>query len=191
VITVTSEKEKKQNGELYDPDDADLVEERSRARELIRRYNQTTEGEGDRRQHLLRELFGTIDGTAHVTPPFRCDYGYNIHVGENFYTNFDCVILDACRVEIGSDCMLAPGVHIYTATHPLNATERINGPEYAIPVTVGDNVWIGGHATLNPGVTVGDESVIASGAVVTEDVPDGVVVQGNPAEITKEIDENL
>lgn len=186
---MASEKEKKQSGELYDPEDPELVEERHRARELARQYNQTTESESEQRRDVLRELFGTIDDTAHVTPPFRCDYGYNIHVGEGFYANFDCVVLDVCRVEIGSNCMLAPGVHIYTATHPLNATERINGLEYGKPVTIGDNVWVGGHATINPGVTVGDESVIASGAVVTEDVPDGVVVQGNPAEITKEIDE--
>lgn len=188
---MASEKEKKQNGKLYDPEDPELGEERRRARELTRQYNQTTESEGEQRRRVLQELFGTIDDTAHVNPPFRCDYGYNIHVGENFYANFDCIVLDACRVEIGSNCMLAPGVHIYTATHPLNATERINGTEYGMPVTIGDNVWIGGHATINPGVTVGDDTVIASGAVVTEDVPDSVVVQGNPAEITKEIDEGL
>jgi maltose O-acetyltransferase len=183
-----SEKEKKQSGTLYDPTDSELVAERTQARELTRQYNQTKESEADRRQELLSELFGTADNTTHINPPFQCDYGYNIHVGENFFAHFDCVVLDTCRVDIGKNCMIAPGVHIYTATHPLDANERINGPEYGKPVTIGDNVWIGGRAVLNPGVTVGDDSVIASGAVITEDVPDGVVVQGNPAEIVKKLD---
>lgn len=109
-------------------------------------------------------------------------------LGESFYANFDCVVLDVCRVEIGRNCQLGPGVHIYTATHPLEATERIEGPEYGKPVTVGANVWIGGRAVLNPGVTVGENSVVASGAVVTEDVPDDVVVQGNPATVVTELE---
>lgn len=183
-----SEKEKMLDGELYDADDPELLAERHQAHELTRRYNRTAADDQTERQELLEELFGSLGDECVVEPPFRCDYGYNIHVGENFYANFDCVILDVCRVNIGQNCQIGPGVHIYTATHPLDASERIKGPEYGKPVTVGDTVWIGGQAVLNPGVTVGDNSVIASGAVVTEDVPEDVVMQGNPATVVKEID---
>jgi len=183
-----SEKEKMLTGELYDADDPELVADRKRARELTKCYNRTTADDKIERQELLENLFGSLGDECVIEPPFRCDYGYNIHVGENFYANFDCVILDVCRVDIGQNCQIGPGVHIYTATHPLDASERIKGPEYGKPVTVGDNVWIGGKAVLNPGVTVGDNSTIASGAVVTEDVPENVVVQGNPATVVKELD---
>ncbi|WP_363464194.1 sugar O-acetyltransferase [Halogeometricum borinquense] len=182
-----SEKEKMLAGDRYDPTDPTLAEERLAARRLTREYNATWEGEDERREAILRELLGSVGENPEIEPPFNCDYGYNIHVGDDFFANFDCVILDVCRVEFGDDCMLAPGVHVYTATHPLDAAERTSGKEYGKPVTVGDRVWIGGNAVLNPGVTVGDDSVIASGAVVTEDVPSEVVVQGNPAKIVKEL----
>lgn len=181
------EKEKMLNGELYDAEDPELVAERRRARELTRRYNETRAGDHGQRQQLLDELLGSHGDECRIEPPFRCDYGDNIHVGENFYANFDCVILDVCRVEIGRNCQIGPGVHIYTATHPLAAVERIEGPEYGKPITVGDNVWNGGRAVLNPGVTVGDNAVIAAGAVVTEDVPDDIVVQDNPATVVKQL----
>lgn len=183
-----SEKEKMLKGELYDASDDELVAERRAASELTHRYNETQPGEDAHRRDLLNELFGSIDGDVHVEPPFWCDYGYNIHVGDGFYANFDCVVLDVCPVEFGANCLLGPGVHVYTATHPLDAGERAKGPEYGKPVSVGDDVWIGGRAVLNPGVTVGDGAVVASGAVVTEDVPPDVVVQGNPAEVVKELD---
>ncbi|MEF8822372.1 MAG: maltose acetyltransferase domain-containing protein [Halovenus sp.] len=185
---MSSEKEKMLRGELYDAADPELVAERERARELTRRYNGTTPTEGGERRDLLEELLGALGDDCHVEPPFRCDYGYNISVGENFYANFDCVILDVCQVDIGRNCQIGPGVHIYTATHPIDAAERVEGLEYGKPVTVGDNVWIGGRAGLNPGVTVGDNAVVASGAVVTEDVPDDVVVRCNPATMTKQLD---
>jgi maltose O-acetyltransferase len=185
---MTSEKEKMLNGELYDASDSQLVAERKRARGLTRRYNRTTENDGEQRQHLLEELLGSVGDECYVEPPFRCDYGSNIQVGKRFYANFDCVVLDVCRVEIGRNCLLGPGVHIYTATHPLSVEKRIAGLEYGKPVTIGDDVWIGGRAVLNPGVTVGDSSVIASGAVVTEDVSENVVVQGNPAAVVKELE---
>lgn len=187
---MSSEKEKMLSGELYDPTDPTLVADRNRVRNLTRRYKETKPDDHTNRQALIDELFGSVGDECQMEPPFRCDYGYNIHIGENFYANFDCVILDAGRVEIGRNCMIAPGAHIYTATHPLDAAERIKGLEYAKPVTVGDNVWIGGQAVINPGVTVGDDTVIGSGAVVTEDVPSGVVVQGNPATVVKELDAN-
>ncbi|MDL5361991.1 sugar O-acetyltransferase [Halalkalicoccus sp. NIPERK01] len=185
---MTSERERMLRGELYDASDPRLVAERQRARELAHEYNHTAEDEPDRRERILEELFGSVEGDLFVEPPFRCDYGSNIHVGEDFYANFDCVILDVRRVEFGRDCLLGPGVHVYTATHPLDADERAAGLEYGEPVAVGDGVWIGGRAVLNPGVTVGDGAVIASGAVVTEDVPDGVVVGGNPATVVKTLD---
>jgi len=183
-----SEKEKMLNGERYDPADPELVADRERARGLTRQYNRTAPEDSEERRELLADLFGSLGDDCHVEPPFRCDYGYNIHVGEHFYANFDCVVLDVCRVEVGRNCMVGPGVHIYTATHPLDADERVAGPEYGKPVTVGDDVWIGGRAVLNPGVTVGDNAVVASGAVVTDDVPEDVVVQGNPATVVKELD---
>ncbi|RZH66312.1 maltose acetyltransferase domain-containing protein [Natrinema altunense] len=187
---MTSEKEKMLNGELYDSSDPELVADRNRARELTNRYNNTNPDDRTERERIVEDLFGSVGERYQIEPPFRCDYGYNIHVGESFYANFDCVILDVNRVEIGRNCMLAPGVHIYTATHPIDAAERIKGPEYAEPVTIGDNVWIGGQAVINPGVTVGDDSVVASGAVVTEDVPDEVVVQGNPATVVKDLSDS-
>lgn len=185
---MTSEKERMLNGELYDASDPQLVAERERARELTREYNRTTEDELGRRRDLLEELFGTVESDAFVEPPFRCDYGSNVHVGEGFYANFGCVVLDVYRVAFGRNCLLGPGVHVYAATHPLSAEERAEGLEYGKPVAVGDDVWIGGRAVLNPGVTVGDGSVVASGAVVSEDVPAGVVVGGNPAAIVKELE---
>jgi maltose O-acetyltransferase len=183
-----SEKEKMLRGELYDASDPELVADRERATELTRQYNETRATDEERRRDLLDELLGSLGDDCVVEPPFRCDYGYNVHVGENFYANFDCVVLDVCPVEFGRNCLLGPGVHVYAATHPLRREEGARDPEYGKPVTVGDDVWIGGRAVLNPGVTVGDEAVVGSGAVVTEDVPAGVVVQGNPATVVKKIE---
>ena len=175
-------------GDLYDASDPELVAARERARGLTREYNRTEATERERRRELLDDLFGSVGDGVEVEPPFRCDYGSNLHVGENFYANFDCVVLDAARVEVGDDCQLAPGVHIYTATHPLDAADRTAGPEYAEPVTLGDDVWVGGRAVVNPGVTVGDGAVVGSGSVVTDDVPAGVVVAGNPARLIERIE---
>lgn len=183
-----TEKEKMLHGELYNAADPVLLQERVNARRLTRLYNQTLETDESKRTELLKELFGSTGKSLYIEPTFRCDYGYNIHVGENFYANFDCVFLDVCEIRIGDNCFIAPGVHIYTATHPLNPTERISGIEYGIPVHIGHNVWIGGRAVINPGVKIGNNVVIASGAVVTKDVPDRVVVGGNPARIIKQIE---
>jgi maltose O-acetyltransferase len=182
------ERERMVTGKRYDPDDPELVADRERARELTRRHNRTAPTDRDRRRDLLESLFGTLGDECRVEPPFRCDYGYNVHVGGNFYANFDCVVLDVCPVRFGRNCALGPGVHVYTAAHPLDPAERATGAEYGRPVTVGDDVWIGGRAVLNPGVTVGDGAVVASGAVVPDDVPEGVVVGGNPATVIEEID---
>lgn len=183
-----TEKEKMVNGELYNPADPELATKREEARCKTRLYNQTSETEIEKRTNLLKELFGSTGKDLSVEPNFRCDYGFNIHVGENFYANFDCVILDVCEVRIGDNCFLAPGVHIYTATHPLSPYERNSGVEYAKPITIGHNVWIGGRAVINPGINIGSNAVIASGAVVTKDVPDNVVAGGNPATVIKQID---
>ncbi|WP_442604211.1 maltose acetyltransferase domain-containing protein [Paenibacillus sp. KN14-4R] len=182
-----TEKQKMIDGELYLAADPVLVEERSHARMLTRLYNQTTEIDGDERERLLKKLFGSTGKNLYIEPTFKVDYGYNIQIGENFYANFDCVILDVCPVIFGDNCFLAPGVHIYTATHPLDPIERCSGAEYGKPVKIGHNVWLGGRSVINPGVTIGDNVVVASGAVVTKDVPSNVVVGGNPARVIKEI----
>jgi len=182
-----SEKEKMIAGEIYKPMDPVLVEDRLKTRELTRQYNHTLATAGEYRNKVLNQLFRTVGKSYYIEPTFKCDYGYNIKLGKNFYANFDCVFLDVCEITIGDNCMLAPGVHIYTATHPLDPTERNSGLEYGKPVIIGDNVWIGGRAIINPGVTIGDNVVIASGSVVIKDVPDNVVVGGNPAGIIKEL----
>ncbi|QLT98458.1 maltose O-acetyltransferase [Enterobacter hormaechei] len=183
---MSEEKQKKIAGEYYRPGDDTLRADRLRARHIVHRYNHTAPDEKAERRALLADLLGQSEGT-YIEPSFRCDYGYNIYLGNNFYANFDCVMLDVCPIRIGDNCMLAPGVHIYTATHPLDATERNSGLEYGKSVTIGHNVWIGGRAVINPGVTIGDNAVIASGAVVTKDVPANAVVGGNPAKIIKMI----
>jgi len=183
-----TETERMLAGEFYDPSAPELVADRERAQDLARRYSATTEAEGERREALLRELFGAVGDDPDVEPPFRCDYGYNVAVGDGFFANYGCVFLDTNPVSFGDRCLLGPGVHVYTPTHPIDPEERATGRERAEPVTVGDDVWIGGRAVLNPGVTVGDGAVIASGAVVTKDVPDRVVVGGNPARVIREIE---
>ncbi len=179
-------KERMIAGELYRSADETLSRDRLRARQLIHRYNHSLAEEHTLRQQILAELFGQVT-EAYIEPTFRCDYGYNIFLGNNFFANFDCVMLDVCPIRIGDNCMLAPGVHIYTATHPIDPVARNSGAELGKPVTIGNNVWIGGRAIINPGVTIGDNVVVASGAVVTKDVPDNVVVGGNPARIIKKL----
>lgn len=183
-----TEKEKMLNGELYYANDPVLLQERLNARRITRLYNGTLETDERIRTELLKELFGTVGGSISVEPSIRCDYGYNIHVGDNFFANFDCVFLDVCEIRIGLNCFMAPGVHIYTATHPIDAPTRNSGAEYGKPVRIGDNVWIGGRAVINPGVTIGNNAVIASGAVVTKDVPDSVIVGGDPARVLRRVE---
>jgi len=155
-------------GKPYDPAAPELIADRKHASDLARRYNATTPSESGRREALLRELFGDV--------------------GDDCFANDGCVLLDSNTIEFGDRCLLGPGVHVYTPTHPIDPTERATGRERALSVTVGDDVWIGGRAELNPGVTVGDETVVASGAVVTDDVPKRVVVGGNPARVIREIE---
>jgi maltose O-acetyltransferase len=188
ALLMKTEKQKMLDGEMYNPADPELFKDREKAREQVRLFNQSLETELETRTTLLKSLFGSTGENISIEPTFRCDYGYNIHTGENFFANFDCIILDVCEVRFGDNCLLAPGVHIYTATHPLHPAERNSGREYAKPVIIGNNVWIGGGAIINPGVNIGDNAVIASGAIVTKDVPGNVVVGGNPARVIKHID---
>lgn len=187
---MSEEKRKMIAGELYSPADEILRHDRLQARRLLHHYNHTAPDEKAERQAILTSLLGR-SGNAYIEPSFRCDYGFNIFLGKDFYANFDCVMLDVCPIYIGDNCMLAPGVHIYTATHPLDATERNSGLEFGKPVTIGNNVWIGGRAVINPGVSIGDNVVVASGAVVTKSVPANVVVGGNPARIIRTLDTKL
>jgi maltose O-acetyltransferase len=183
-----TETERMLAGALYDPSAPELVADRARARDLARRYNATSEAAESHRERLLRRLFGEVGDDPVVHPTFRCDYGYTVAVGDGFFANYGCVLLDANAITFGDRCMLGPGVQVYTSTHPIDPAERAAGRERAEPVSVGDDVWIGGNAVLNPGVTVGDGAVIGSGAVVTDDVPDRVVVGGNPARVIREIE---
>lgn len=172
----------------HDGEEPEWMDAWKRALELTRRYNELPFEAHERRRDLLEELLGSVGDACFIVPPFRCDYGHNIHIGDRLFANFDCVVLDAARVSIGDDCLFGPGVHVYAATHSLDASERADEWERGTPVRIGDDVWIGGRAVINPGVTVGDGSVVAAGAVVTEDVPEGVLVQGNPATVVKELD---
>ena len=185
---MTTEKEKMLAGEMYNPADPELLKDREKARRIVRIYNHTLENEVEKWTKLLKDLLGSTGEKIYMEPNIRFEYGYNRHIGKNFYANFDCTILDVCEVRFGDNCMLGPGVQIYTATHPLNPIERNSGKEYEKPIVIGDNVWIGGNAIINPGVTIGDNVVIASGAVVTKDVPNNVVVGGNPAKIINQIE---
>ncbi|MCX6022172.1 MAG: sugar O-acetyltransferase [Chloroflexi bacterium] len=185
---MTTEREKMLAGELYNASDPELVALSKRARRLTRLFNATTEEESERRSALLRELFGAVGG-AFIEPPFHCDYGGQIRVGVNFFMNFGGVILDGAVVEIGDNVMCGPGVHIYTAYHPLPAAERIKGPELAAPVRIGDNVWLGGGVIILPGVTIGDNTTIGAGSVVTRDIPAHVLAVGNPCRVIRRLDE--
>lgn len=182
-----NELEKMLAGEMYDPSDSTLSLMRNKARALTTQYNVSLRSQINERKQILKDLFGQeFDGVS-IEPPFNCDYGTNIEVGRNFYVNFGCVILDVAKVTIGDNCLIGPQVGIYTACHPLDPIERNSGKEFAQPITIGANCWIGGHATINPGVTLGDNVVVASGTVVTKSFGDNVVIGGNPAKILREI----
>lgn len=182
-----TEYEKMISGLLYDPSDIDLIHLRKKARILVEKINSSSITEFESRLKFIKELFGSHGDSINIEPEFHCDYGCNIKVGENFFANFGCVILDVAMVTIGDNCMIAPQVGIYTATHPLNPFERNKGLELGSPITIGNNCWIGGRAVINPGVTLGDNVVVASGAVVTRSFGNNVVVAGNPARILKTI----
>jgi maltose O-acetyltransferase len=180
-----SEKEKMLAGELYDGADPELLAERLHARELCQSLATLSPlAPKAERADLLSQLFGAVTDVD-VTPPFFCDYGYNIRLGENVYFNFNCVILDVARVTIGSNVSFGPAVQIYTPKHPMNAEERRRGLECASPVSIGNDVWVGGGTIVCPGVTIGDGSVIGAGSVVVRDIPAGVFAVGNPCRVVR------
>lgn len=183
-----TEKEKMLAGEYYMASDPQLVEERLEARRLTRLYNQTEEWEDVRRRELLGQLLGGMGHNCYIEPTFRCDYGKNIRVGDNFYANFDCVILDVGPVTIGDNCLLAPRVCLCAAGHPTDPADRRSGKEFGKPITLGNNVWLGAGVIVNPGVTIGDNTVVASGAVVTRDLPANVVAAGCPARVIRSLE---
>jgi maltose O-acetyltransferase len=182
-------KERMLDGELYLADDAELVEDRARCEVLLELYNQTRDADRSERARLLRDLLGDVGDRVVIKPTFRCDYGYNISVGAGTFVNYDCVMLDVVPIRIGSACQLATCVQLLAATHPIDPEARRLGWEYGTPITIGDNVWLGGGVIVCPGVTIGDDTVIGAGAVVTRDLPAGVVAVGNPARVQREIDE--
>jgi len=184
-----TEKQKMLAGELYDATDTELTEDRLHARKLIRTYNECHEGDPNKLKNILQKLIPNQGCNLNIQAPFYCDYGSNITIGEDVYFNFNCVILDVMEVKIGSRSMFGPSVQIYTATHPINHIERATGLEFAKPITIGEDVWVGGHAVICPGVTIGDRVVIAAGSVVTKDVHDDIIVGGNPCKIISHLSE--
>ena len=183
-----TERDKMLAGELYDPMDPELVRARDRAKDLCQDLNATREAQVELRRRILKELFGTGGDTVWMQSPFFCDYGGNILLGERVFFNFNCVVLDVCRVTIGDYTQFGPAVQIYTATHPLNANLRRN-QEFAKPIEIGSDVWVGGGAIICPGARIGSRSVIGAGSVVTRAVPDGVFAAGNPCRVIREITE--
>ncbi len=175
-------------GELYDPMDAELVAARTRARDLCQSLNATREAQQDERRQILRDLFGAGGETVWMQPPFFCDYGSNIELGERVYFNFNCVVLDVCPVRIGGFTLFGPAVQILTPLHPFNAELR-RREEFGKPIEIGSDVWVGGGALILPGVRIGSRAVIGAGSVVTRDIPERAFAAGNPCRVIREITE--
>jgi maltose O-acetyltransferase len=184
-----TEKEKMLSGELYDPLDEELSAERTRTRLLLKALNESREDEPEQRLQIMRELIPQAGEGLWLQPPFYCDYGSNIITGEKVFFNFNCVVLDVMQVTIGSRTLFAPNVQIYTATHPLDHRKRATGLEYAKPVRIGEDVWVGGSVVICPGVSIGDRSIIGAGSVVTRDIPDDVLAAGNPCKVIRKLKE--
>jgi maltose O-acetyltransferase len=180
------ERQKMVAGELYDPLDPDLAAARERARDLCQALNATREAETEERRRIVRALFGAGGDTVWVQPPFFCDYGSNIELGERVFFNFNCVVLDACPVRIGSFTLFGPAVQILTPMHPFNAQLR-RKLEFGKPIAIGSGVWVGGGALILAGVSIGSCAVIGAGSVVTRDIPEGVFAAGNPCRVIREL----
>lgn len=181
-----TEREKMLAGELYNALDPELVADRYRVRDLCRTLNTSSDADDDLRRTLCRQIFGTGGDTVWMQPPFYCDYGSNIELGERVYFNFNCVVLDVCRVRIGAYTLFGPAVRILTPMHPMDAALR-RQQEFGKPVEIGSDVWVGAGALILPGVTVGSGAVIGAGSVVTRPVPPGVFAAGNPCRVIREI----
>lgn len=184
--SIKTERQKMIAGELYFASDPELVTARTFARSQMALIN--NEKDAYIRRQLVEETFGSTGTGAHIEPTISFDYGFNIHVGKNFYANFNNVYLDICPITIGDNCMFGPNVQLYTATHPLEPAKRNSGLEFGKPITIGDNVWIGGGAILAPGVTLGKNVVVGAGAVVTKSFPDNSLIGGNPAKLIKQLE---
>ena len=173
----------------YNAESDGLPKERLSNKRKIYEYNNLKPDEQDRKNQLIHHILGKCGDLINVEQPFHCDYGYNIEVGNNFYSNYNLTILDVAKVKIGENVLLGPNVSIYTAGHPLHPEPRNQGYEYGIGITIGDNVWIGGNAVINPGVSIGNNVVIGSGSVVTKDIPDNAIAVGNPCKVQRFISE--
>lgn len=185
-----TEKEKRDAGMLYDANyDEELLKEMETCKDICFAYNALKPSQSEERTKTLKGLLGKTKEALTIQSPFWCDYGYNIEVGKNFYANHGCVILDGAKVTFGDNVFVAPDCGFYTAGHPIDAERRNQGLEYAYPITVGDNVWIGGGVKVMPGVKIGSNVVIGAGSVVTKDIPDNVVAVGNPCRVLREITE--
>ena len=182
-------KEKMLCGEYYLSFDKELIIERERAKDLLFDFNNTRPSLRANRENLIRNLFGYVGGNCWIESSFNCDYGYNIYVGDNFYANTNCCILDCAKVTIGNNVLLGPNVGIYTPEHAFNTIERSEGYERALPIEIEDNVWIGGNVTILGGVKIGSNSIIGAGSVVTKDIPSDVIAVGNPAKVIRKISE--
>jgi maltose O-acetyltransferase len=180
-MNISSEKEKMLAGELYHAGDPEIQKDQAAAKAWMVLYNASLAASAAERRALLRELFSEVGDGAVIRPPFHCDFGYNIRLGSGVFLNFNCVILDVVAVTIGAGAQVGPAVQIYAADHPRDAAVQKTGAEFGRPVTIGQNVWIGGGAIILPGITIGDDAVIGAGAVVTRNVAQGVTVVGNPA----------
>ena len=181
-----TERQKMMRGELYDANnDVELINERRRCKDLCHEYNSLYPSNSQSQRILQEKIFGTIDETSVIVAPFWCDYGKNIHVGKNFFANHNTIILDGARVQFGDNVFIAPNCGFYTAGHPIDAEKRAQGLEYAYPITVGSDVWIGAGVQILPGVTVGNNVVIGAGSVVNKDIPDNVIAAGNPCRVIK------
>lgn len=183
-----TEKEKMLAGELYNALDKGLSEDRLRTRLLIKELNDSRENEGERRAQILKNLIPHAGTGLWLQPPFYCDYGYNLKIGDNVFFNFNCVVLDVTYVTIGSRTLFGPNVQIYTATHPLDHKERASGLEYAKPISIGEDVWVGGSVVICPGVTIGDRCVIGAGSVITKNIPSDTFAAGNPCRVIRTLE---
>ena len=182
-------KEKMLNQEFYIPWDKELTTDREHAKDLAFEFNSITPSKRDERNQLIRKLIPFAGKNPWIESPFSCDYGYNIIIGDNFYANTNCTILDCAKVTIGNDVLFGPNVSLYTPNHAFDAQERKMGYECALPITICDNVWLGGSVTIVGGVTIGENTIIAAGSVVTKDIPSNVIAAGVPCKIIREISE--